>query len=63
MILIKAKNQVSIPDYCPKCGERFYHVNALNTKARSYIIFCRNPKCRYCREFKPCPNCGELICL
>ena len=64
MVLIKKNIQVSIPDYCPECGERLHHVNALDTRAKVYMVFCRNSKnCRYCREYKPCPNCGELICL
>lgn len=51
----------SIPSICPECNARLHHVNALNTRARVYMVFCTNKKCRYCREFKPCPKCGELL--
>ena len=51
MVLIRTKNQLSIPDKCPECGESLYHVNALDTKAKVYIVFCRNPKCRYCQDW------------
>lgn len=62
MVLLRTKIQLSIPDYCPECKNSLHHVNALDTKAKIYMVFCKNLKCKYCREYKPCPNCGELIC-
>lgn len=60
-MIIKTKIQTSIPSKCPKCNSELHHVNALDTRARVYMIFCRNTKCKYAREYKPCRNCGELI--
>ena len=67
-MLINTKIQFSIPKYCPECETKntksiLHHVNALDTKAKIYMVFCSNPKCRFCREYKKCPNCGELLCL
>lgn len=61
--MMQIQKPISIPDYCPICDERLYHVNALDTKAKCYIVFCKNPKCRFCQEYKQCQNCGELVCL
>lgn len=64
MVVVNAKITLSIPDFCPECGGKLNHVNALDTKAKVYMIFCKNPKsCRFCREYKLCPNCGVLVCL
>ena len=51
MVLIQQKNQLSIPSLCPECGGKLHHVNALNTEAKVYIVFCRNTKCKYCQDW------------
>lgn len=51
MVLIHQKNQLSIPNLCPECGNSLHHVNALDTKAKVYMVFCRNPKCKYCQDW------------
>lgn len=67
-MLIKTKIRTAILRCCPECEKRntrsvLHHVNALDTRAKVYMVFCSNPKCRFCREYKPCPNCGEMVCL
>lgn len=62
-MLIQTKIQISIPDYCPKCDHKLYHVNALDTEARIYLVWCPNYSCRYCVEYEK-DNKGEIkICL
>jgi len=63
MVQIQKKISLSIPDYCPLCGNKLKHVNALDDKAKVYFVYCPNYGCRWCREYKQCLNCGELICL
>jgi len=63
MVQISNRVSLSIPDYCPICDHKLNHVNALDTKARVYFVYCPNSGCRFAREYKKCPNCGELICL
>ena len=58
------KNKLfTIPSNCPKCDTKLRHVNALNTEAKCYFVYCPIPQCRFCREYKICPNCGEYVCL
>lgn len=64
MVSIQTKVIIEIPKYCPKCEEKnvvskLNHVNAINTKAKLYMVFCFNPKCNYCRDFTI--NNGETI--
>lgn len=61
-MILKTKLQVSIPLKCPKCGSNLRHTNALSSKAKVYMVCCTNTKCRFCRDYKPCPNCGALLC-
>lgn len=63
MVYINTKIKISIPVYCPKCDHKLNHVNALDSKAKVYLVYCPNSGCRFAREFKKCPNCGELICV
>lgn len=51
MVYIQQNKSFSIPNVCPECNERLHHVNALDTKAKIYMVFCRNPKCRYCQDW------------
>lgn len=52
MVLIQSKpTALSIPSICPECGEKLHHVNALDTKAKVYMVFCRNSKCKYCQDW------------
>ena len=41
-----------IPSFCPKCESKLHHVNALDTNAEIYMIFCTNPKCKYCEDWR-----------
>lgn len=59
----KKKLELVIPNICPVCEFKLKHVNALDTEAEVYFVYCPNTGCRWCREYKKCPNCGELICL
>ena len=68
MIISQKKALFSIPSFCPECEKkgmvsRLKHVNALDSEAKVYMVFCANPKCRFCREYKLCPSCGEYVCL
>ena len=63
MVVIHQKVNISIPDYCPKCDYKLNHVNALNSRAKSYLVYCPNFNCKFCREYKMCSNCGGLVCL
>lgn len=40
-----------VPSICPKCKSNLHHVNALNTSAKVYMVFCTNPKCKYCEDW------------
>lgn len=60
---IPLKNRNVIPNYCPKCDSKLYHINALKTKARSYMVYCSVNGCNWLREFKKCSHCGEFVCL
>ena len=60
MVLIpKLKN--NIPSKCPICQNKLNHVNALDTEAKIYMVWCSNTKCRFCREYTL--KEGVLICL
>lgn len=37
--------------FCPKCGGALSHVNALDTEARLYLVWCPNFRCRFVREY------------
>lgn len=67
MQISKLKNSFNgsgaLPSFCPDCDSKLKHVNAIDTKARTYFIYCPNSGCKWCREFKVCPSCGEWICL
>lgn len=62
MVFIKTKILKSIPHYCPNCNGKLHHVNALDTKAQLYMVFCLNTNgkgklvCKYCQEWRK----GEL---
>lgn len=53
MVMIYIKKTV-IPTLCPKCGGKLTHVNAIDTEAKLYMVFCKsNPeKCRWCKNWK-----------
>lgn len=61
MVYIQTKIYMKIPQECPKCGNKLHHVNALDTKAQIYIVFCLNRphKCKWCKEYtkKELMNC------
>jgi len=59
MVQISNRVSLSIPDYCPKCGYKLYHVNALDTKAKIYMVWCPDSTCRYCVEYEKNDN-GEI---
>lgn len=50
MVLIKIKT--IIPDMCPLCGKKLNHVNALDTEYKTYMVYCKNSRCRYCKEWR-----------
>lgn len=51
----------NLPKTCPDCDSEIQTINALDTKAKCVIIICI--KCKFVREYKKCPNCGDLVCL
>lgn len=56
MVAIQTKIVVSIPKYCPECEKKnvlskLNHVNAIDTEAKLYMVFCLNPKCRFCKDY------------
>jgi len=60
MVLIpKLKN--NILSKCPKCKNKLNHVNALDTEAKIYMVWCPKLKCRFCREYQF--KKGVLVCL
>lgn len=50
MVLIRTNLVIELPKECPKCGRKLHYVNALETEARLFMVFCKNSKCRYCSE-------------
>jgi hypothetical protein len=48
----KRKEDVRVLEYCPLCSTKLRHVNALDTEAKIYFVYCPQPKCRYCEEYK-----------
>lgn len=41
-----------IPKNCPICGGDLHYIDATETEAEVYIVFCRNTKtCKYCQEW------------
>lgn len=46
------KPKTVIPDICPECGENLHHVNALDSEAGLYMVFCRNLKCKWCKNWR-----------
>lgn len=52
MVKLLLKKKLIIPSLCPKCGSKLNHVNAIDTEAEVYIVFCTNSKCRYCKDWK-----------
>ena len=50
---------LSIPICCPKCDHRLCHVNALDTEAKIYMVWCPESTCRYCVEYEKSGN-GEI---
>ena len=62
-MLIHKKPLISIPILCPKCNNKLHHVNALDTEAKIYMVFCLNYKCRYCVEYEKDVNGDIFICL
>jgi NAD-dependent DNA ligase len=41
--------EIKIPVYCPLCATKLHHVNALDTEAKIYMVYCLN--CRFCKEW------------
>ena len=62
-MLIQTEMLLSIPIHCPKCDHRLYHVNALDTKAKIYMIWCPESTCRYCVEYEKNGNGAIRKCL
>ena len=58
MVLIPQFTKLGIPNLCPKCNGKLYHVNALDTKAKIYMVFCLNTNkrgkyvCKFCKEWR-----------
>ena len=40
-----------ILDYCPICGNKLNHVNAIETEARLYLVWCSNFNCRFVKDY------------
>ena len=64
MVSIQSRTIISIPLICPECEKKnviskLNHVNAIDTEARLYMVFCLNPKCRYCQDY--IVNNGDII--
>ena len=64
MVSIQTRVMINIPLFCPDCDKKnvvskLYHVNAIDTKAKLYMVFCLNPKCRFCQDFTI--NNGDVI--
>lgn len=51
MVMIE-KPKTVIPDFCPKCGNKLKHTNALDSEAGIYMVWCNNPQCRFCKNWK-----------
>lgn len=54
-------NTNALPDICPKCNCRLKHVNAIDTEAKTYFIYCPNSGCRYAVEYRICKSCGGWV--
>ena len=52
MVLIRTNLVLELPNKCPNCDAKLEHINALKTEAKLYMVFCKNPKCRYCAEIQ-----------
>ena len=48
MVMLQVK---LIPFTCPNCKSKLHYVNALNTNAEMLMVYCKNPKCRYCQDW------------
>jgi hypothetical protein len=44
--------EIEIPIFCPWCSTKLKHVNAIDTEAKIYFVYCPQPKCRYCKEWR-----------
>ena len=53
--------RIKIPDLCPKCGEKLQHVNALDTKAHCYMVWCNNLDCRFVQDYYYIEDMKEVI--
>ena len=45
------KPKTIIPNICPRCESKLHYVNALD-ECGLYMVFCTNPKCRFCKNWK-----------
>ena len=36
---------------CPKCGSELTHINALNSEAKMYIVYCKNNNCGFTKDY------------
>lgn len=60
MVFIRTNLVLELPNRCPNCGDKsLEHVNALKTEAKLYMVFCRNPKCRYSAEIQVRTSLGK----
>lgn len=55
------KKNVKIPSLCPVCGEKLEHINALDTKARMYLVYCKSHTCRYVQDYYLIETCKEVL--
>lgn len=43
--------EIKIPVYCPICASKLRNVNALDTEAEIYFVWCPNSNCKFCKEW------------
>ena len=60
-ILVRTNLVLELPSKCPNCEGKLNHVNALKSEAKLYMVFCRNPKCRYCAEIQIRTHLGKEV--
>jgi len=52
MPFIRENLVIELPKKCPRCEGKIDYSNALNTEAKLFMVFCKNPRCHYCAEIQ-----------
>lgn len=60
-MMLELNKQIYIIDFCPKCDYKLNHINALNTEAKIYIVYCSH--CSFCIEYEKNNNGDLKKCL